>query len=707
MTDATAWRRRLAVVGVAAIAIVAVRAVGADEGMWPFDNIPRAAIEARYGVSLDDAWIARVQRASVRFNNGGSGSFVSRDGLVLTNHHVVRDTLAALSSPEYDLVADGFLAERRGDELEAPALELNVLESAEDVTTRVNRAVRSDMSPADGLAARRAAIAEIERESLFATKLRSDVVTLYQGGQYHLYRYRRYTDVRIVFAPEESIAFFGGDIDNFQFPRFALDMALVRVYEHGEPVEVDQYVPWSTRGVAPGDPVFVSGHPGSTSRLNTVAHLETRRDFELPFIVRLLDGRRDSLERYGGRGEEQARRADPILVNIENNLKVLRGQARGLADPALMNTKREAEAALRTAVAARSTGHGSAGDPWEAIAAARNGLRAYYLRLQLVDAGHGFDSRLFDIARTLVRLGEESSKPDGERLPGFTDAARPSLELQLFSRAPIYAEFEAHTLADSLAFMRQELGDEDDTVRRVLLGASPEARADELVSGSRLADVGVRRRLAEGGRAAIDVSDDPMIALARTVDPEARALRRRYEDEVLSVQRDQYAAIARADFDTKGLAAYPDATFTLRLSYGAVRGYEDDGQEIAPFTRMGGLFVRSDDEGDQPPFALPPSWRDARQDVDPTVPLNFVSTTDIIGGNSGSPVLDAAGALVGLIFDGNVHSLNGDFIYDETLNRAIAVDTRGMVEALRVVYRAADLVDELMADQPVSRGRER
>ena len=670
--------------------------VEADEGMWTFDNIPKAAIKEKYGVSIDDAWLRKVQRASVRFNNGGSGSVVSPNGLVLTNHHVARDTLANLSSPEYDLVAEGFLAERRRDELRVPDLELNVLDSLEDVTARVNRVVTAEMTPAEALAARRAEMTAIEKESLYATKLRSDVVTLYQGAQYHLYRYVRYTDVRLVFAPEESMAFFGGNVDNFEYPRYTLDMALFRVYDDEDPAETSNYLTWERDGVKEGDPVFVAGHPGGTSRLNTVADLETRRDFRLPFMVRLLEDMRDGLERYAAGGAEETRQADSMLVSIENNLKVFRGQLRGLADERVMAKKRESERQLRAAVAA-SASPDEVGGAWDDIAAARRSLGEFYAEWQLIDNGLGFNSRLFGIARTLVRLAEESTKPEGERLPGFSDAARPSLELQLFSPAPIHRAYEVASLAQSLGFMRDELGAEHPVVRRVLLGGSPETRAQELVDGTRLDAVDVRRQLAEGGRSALERSNDPLLALVQSIESEARAILQRYEEEVVAVERARYAQLARAEFDAKGLAAYPDATFTLRLSYGAVRGYEEDGQRVPAFSDIGGLYARATAHGEEPPYWLSPSWQDARGRVDPNTPLNFVSTVDIIGGNSGSPVLNAEGNLVGLIFDGNIHSLSGDFIYEDTLNRAIAVDARGMIEALRTVYAADSLADELVS----------
>ena len=670
--------------------------IHADEGMWPFNNVPKAEIKRRYGFEVTDAWLRKVQLASVRFNNGGSGSFVSPDGLVLTNHHIASDTLAKLSTPERDLVKQGFYARTRAEELRAPDLELNVLVDIEDVTDRVNAAVKPGMSPAEANAARRAAIAAIEKESLEKTGLRSDVVTLYQGGQYNLYRYKRYTDVRLVFAPEFQIAFFGGDPDNFTYPRYCLDMALFRVYENGQPAHVENYLKWSPAGARDGELVFVSGHPGSTQRLNTVAHLEYLRDFGLPLLIRWLEVTRAALLEYSRKGEEQARRAQEDLFGVENSLKALRGQLEGLKDPKIIARKREAEAALRAFVAADARRQREYGDAWDAIARARASLASYERERRFLEGGWGFNSRLFDIARTLVRFAEENEKPDAERLPEYTTARRESLELQLYSPAPIYDDFEQIKLAASLRFMRDELGAANPVVQKVLAGKTPEERAAELVSGTKLKDVAYRKQLAAGGSRAIEESKDPMIELARAVDAEARAVRKRYEDEVVGVEREAYAKIARALFEKEGTKIYPDATFTLRLSYGAVRGYMENGKFIPPFTFFAGLYERAAQHGNKTPYQLPPRWSERKAALNLRTPFNFVSTNDIIGGNSGSPVINRNAELVGLIFDGNIQSLVGNFVYDDTQNRAIAVDVRGMIEALRKIYGAEELVQELL-----------
>ncbi|MFL6215210.1 MAG: S46 family peptidase [Blastocatellia bacterium] len=667
----------------------------ADEGMWTFNNVPRAEIKNRYGFDITDAWLKKVQLGSVRFNNGGSGSFVSPNGLVLTNHHVASDTLQKISSAQRDYVKDGFYAPTRDKEVKAPDLELNVLMSLEDVTDRVNAAVKPEMSGAEANAARRAALAAIEKESTEKTGLRSDVVTLYQGGQYNLYRYKKYTDVRLVFAPEFKIAFFGGDPDNFNYPRYDLDMALFRVYENDQPVHSENYFKWSKTGAKDGELVFVSGHPGSTARLNTVAHLEYLRDTGMPFTLRLLERRHAMLEKYSALGEEQARRAQEDKFGIENSLKAYRGQYAGLKDATLMAKKQKAEDALRRAVAANPKMQKEYGDAWENIARGRKALPAYSRQYSLIEGGAGFNSDLFHVARALVRLAAESQKPNAERLPEYTDARRASLEFELFSPAPIYTDFEKMKLADSLLFMRDELGAESAVMQKVLAGKSPDARAAELIEGTKLADAAYRKQLAAGGVKAIESSDDPLIQLARAIDDDARSLRKRYESDVQSSERASYAKIARARFETGGTKVYPDATFTLRLSYGPVKGYEENGHQVAPFTTMGGTFEHAAQHGNKDPYEVPESWAKKKSMIDLKTPYNFVMTADIIGGNSGSPVLNKNAELVGLIFDGNIQSLVGNFIYDESQNRAVAVDVRAMIEALRKIYGASEVLDEL------------
>ncbi|HXG91533.1 MAG TPA: S46 family peptidase [Blastocatellia bacterium] len=680
---------------VALFAASTVNLALADEGMWPFNNVPKAEIKKRYGFDVSDAWLKKVQLASVRFNNGGSGSFVSPDGLVLTNHHVASDTLQKISTPEKDYVKEGFYARTRAEEVKAPDLELNQLISIEDVTARVNAAVKPGMSDAEANAARRAEIANIEKESNEKTGLRSDVVTLYQGGQYNLYRYKRYTDVRLVFAPEFGIAFFGGDPDNFNFPRYDLDMALFRVYENNQPVKTENYFKWSKVGAKEGELVFVSGHPGSTARLNTVAHLEYLRDYGLPYTLKYLNRLHDVLSKYSAQGEEQARRAQEELFSIENSLKAFRGQYEGLQDKTIMAKKQSREDALRRAVAADPRKQKEYGDAWDNIARGRKAFVSYFRELSLIENEAGFNSELFGIARTLVRLAAESAKPNADRLPEYTDARRASLELNLYSPAPIYDDFEKMKLADSLAFMRDELGADHAVVKKALAGKTPEARAAELISGTKLKDVAFRKHLAAGGAKGIEESTDPMIVLARSIDAEARAVRKRYESEVQANERANYAKIARALFEIEGTKLYPDATFTLRLSYGAVKGYPENGKHVPPFTTFAGLYERAAQHQNKFPFELPQRWIDKKSALDLNTPYNFVSTNDTTGGNSGSPVFNKDAELVGLLFDGNIYSLVGNFIYDDTQNRSVMVDVRAMMEALHKIYGATELADEL------------
>ena len=680
---------------VALISSSGIRIALADEGMWPFNNVPRAQIKSKYGFEVTDAWLKKVQLASIRFNNGGSGAFVSADGLVLTNHHIASDTLQKISTPEKDYNKEGFYAPTRDLEAKAPDLELNQLVSIEDVTGRVAAAVKPGASAAEANAGRRTVIANIEKESTEKTGLRSDVITLYQGGQYNLYRYKKYTDVRLVFAPEFAIAFFGGDPDNFTFPRYDLDMALFRVYEDGKPIKVDNYFKWSKNGAEEGELVFVPGNPGSTSRLNTVAHLEYLRDYGLPFVIKLLNRERDALAKYRALGEEQSRRGQEDFFGVENSLKAYRGELEGLQDKSLIAKKAKAEEALRRTVSSDIKKQKEYGDAWENIAKGRTGLQGYYRQFSLLENAGAFNSELFALARTVIRLVAESDRPNAERLPDYTDARRASLELKLYSPAPIYDDFEKIKLADSLALMRDELGADDATVKKVLGSKSPEARAAELIDGTKLKDVAYRKQLVAGGSKAIAESTDPMIVLALAIEGESRTLRRRYETEVQASERANYAKIARALFEIEGTRLYPDATFTLRLSYGAVKGYEEKGKHVPAFTTLSGLYKLASEHHNTFPYELPKRWFDRKAAVKLNTPFNFVSTNDIIGGNSGSPVINRNAELVGLIFDGNIQSLVGTFVFDETQNRAVSVDSRAMIETMRKIYGAKEAADEL------------
>jgi hypothetical protein len=635
--------------------------------------------------------------SAVRFNSGGSGSFVSADGLVMTNHHVGADMLQKISTSQKDYYKDGFLAKSYNEEVRAPDLELNVLVAIEDVTDRVLAAVKPGMSDAVAAVAKRGAMAAIEKESFDKTGLRSDVVTLYQGGQYALYTFKKYTDVRLVFAPEFDIAFFGGDPDNFEYPRYDLDVCFFRAYEDGKPARPRHYLKWSPDGSKDGDLVFVAGHPGRTSRLNTLAHLEYLRDVSFPQILEILHDREAFLLDYGKKGPEQARQSKEDLFGYQNSRKAREGGLKGLKDEALMARKAQAEKALRARIAADPKKQAAYGAAWDKIAEAQKVSARIALRYNLLERGFALDSHLFQIARTLVRLAEEKGKPNSDRLKEYRDSALDSLKLQLFSDAPIYPDYEVARLAHSLAFWKQKMGDDDPMVGRVLRGRPPEQVARDLVAGSKLADVSVRKQLAEASPEAIARSDDPMIKLALAVDADARAVRKTFEDEVEGVLTAQYALISRATFEDQGDTVYPDATFTLRLAFGTVKGYEDNGKWITPFTTIGGAFRHADAHGNTPPYQLPRSWIEAKEAdrLRLDTPLNFVSTADIIGGNSGSPVVNRDNEVVGLIFDGNIQSLVLDFAYDDRVARAVSVDSRAIVEALRSIYRADGLVAEL------------
>jgi hypothetical protein len=668
----------------------------ANEGFWPFNRIPRAAIKQSLGVDLSDQWIQRVQQASVRFPSG-SGSFISPDGLVLTNHHVSLDLLHKLSTPERDLAGKGFLAPNRDGELKGPSeLQLMSLQKIEDVTAKVNEAIKPGMTSAETLAARRAAIAAIEKDSQERTGLESEIVTLYQGGQYHLYLYKKFTDVRLVFAPEFDAAFYGGDPDNFTFPRYCLDMTIWRVYENGKPFQTKNYLPWSTTGVKEGDAVFTAGHPGATQRLNTAAHLEFLRDQALPLSIDAFTQIHAVLGAYVKQGAEHARQANDDFFSIENSLKSWKGQIGGLKDTATMNKKRADEQALRDRVNGNADLKAKYGDAWDRVAAARQSLPPYNFERVAFEQGLGFYTSYFTLARTLVRWTDESAKPNGQRLPEYSDARKAAIERQMASEAPIHAGVEQAKLEASLGVMQKMVGADNALVKQVLAGKTAKARAAELVAGTKMGDAATRKALLAGGKAAVAASNDPFIVLARLVDARARELRTKYDNEVLAVERDAYSKIAQAVFATQGDSAYPDGTFTLRLSYGQVKGYLENGKPVTPFTELRGLFVRGDQHKQQPPYKITDSWMKARAAVNPTTPYNFVSTNDIVGGNSGSPVINVKGELVGLIFDGNIQSLPGYFVYDAAVNRAVSVDARGMLEALRVVYKANSLADELV-----------
>jgi len=672
----------------------------ADEGMWLFNNPPYKTLQDKYHFQPTAAWLEHLQKSSVRFNSGGSGSFVSADGLVMTNHHVGADCLQKISTKEKDYVKSGFEARSRSEEPKCVDLELNVLMGIEDVTTRVAGAVKSGMSTAEAEKARRAVINDIEKESRDKTGLRSNVITLYNGGQYHLYRYKRYTDVRLVFAPQKSIAFFGGDPDNFEYPRYDLDICFFRVYENDQAVHAEHFLKWSEAGAAEGDLIFVSGNPGRTERLDTVAHLEYQRDLLAPGALNLLRRHEVLLKNYSDRSSENARRAEDEFFGIQNSRKAYLGMLGGLQDPAIIDKKRAMEKTLRDAVNNDPKLRLAYGDAWDQVASTLKTLVKIRDEYNLIGYGptkgaQAFNCELFDIAMTLVRLAQESPKPNAERLREFSEAGLDSLKLQLFSEAPIYDDLETVKLADSLGLMMEVMGADNELVKKVLAGKSPRDRAAELVRGTKVKDVAIRKQLAEGGLKAIDNSNDPMIDLAKLIDAPARRIRQTFEQQVDEPQRQAYGKIANARFAVYGSSVYPDATFTLRLAFGEAKGYVEAGQEIPWATRLGGTFEHAEAHENKDPFELPAIWKERKGKLDPSTPFNFVSTADIIGGNSGSPVVNREGELVGIIFDGNLQSLVLDYIYTDQEARAVAVHSAGILEALRKVYAADRLVGEL------------
>jgi len=665
-----------------------------DEGMWLFNNPPKAHLKAKYNFEPTDAWLNHLQKSSVRFNSGGSGSFVSANGLVMTNHHVAADALQKMGTKDRNYYRDGFHAKTYAEESKCEAMELNVLMSIEDVTERVNASSKAGAKAEDSFAARRAVISEIEKESLDKTSLRSDVVTLYQGGAYHLYRFKKYTDVRLVFAPEQQIAFFGGDPDNFEYPRFDLDMAFFRVYENDKPAKIEHFLKWSKAGAKEDELVFVSGHPGKTNRLNTVDELQYFRDIGYPFLLNRLNRWEVLLNAFSGRSEENARQAKEFLFGVQNSRKARVGGLGGLLDPELMARKQAYELKLKEAVA-KDAKLADAKTAWDKVTASEK-IRAELIKpYTVLEGAAGFNCEIFGIARTLVRAAEEKPKKNQERLREFRDSALESMELQLFSEEPIYDEYEIVKLADGLSFMASILGYKHPIVVSSLAGKSPQQRAAELVLGSKLKDVNERKKLYKEGTKAITASKDPILLLALAVDAESRKIRKRMELEVEEPKRQAYAEIAKVKFALEGTSTYPDATFTLRLAFGTVKGYEENGKKVPAETYYSGLYERSAEHLNKSPFDLPQRWIDKKGKLDMKVPLNFVCTADIIGGNSGSPVVNKDAEVVGLIFDGNIQSLVLDFAFTEEQGRAVSVHSQGMIEALRKVYEATNVADEL------------
>jgi len=663
--------------------------LAADEGMWLFNDLPVKHLKDKYGFTPTPEWSEHVMKSCVRFNVGGSASFISSNGLVLTNHHVGSDTLFKLSNEENDYYNDGFLAKNFGEELKAPDLELNQLLNIKDVTAQVNAAVTPGLSAAEAAKARRAAIANIEKQATDESGLRSNVVTLYGGGRYHLYQYKKYTDVRLVWSPEANAAFFGGDADNFEYPRYCLDACIFRVYEDGKPAKIEHFLKWSPNGPADKELVFVAGNPGRTSRIFTVAALKHQRDVRLPYILDFIRRREVLLQQFALQGKESARRAHDGLFGFQNGRKARMGMLQGLQDPAVMSAKEQAEADLLAKIEADPKLRKYAG-AWEKIADVQK------RRAATQGMGVNLNEQLFNLAQQLVQMAEEDKKPSAERMPAYRDSNRASLEQQLFSTAPVYKDLEQVIISDLISRMVEKRGGDDELCQKILAGKSPIDRGEELISGTKMDDPEFRKTLAAGGSKAIEASTDPLIQLARMVDSEVRA-EQLAGDELAEIERQAYAQIAEAQFATQGTSTYPDATFSLRLAFGPVLGYTEKGKEIPSMTNFGGAFQHEAAHAGQEYFDLPKSWhvaRDAKK-IDLATPYNFVCTADIIGGNSGSPVINEKMELVGLIFDGNIQSLTADYLYSDRQGRSTSVHSNAIRDAIRNIYGADSLADQL------------
>lgn len=661
----------------------------ADEGMWLYNAVPTSQLAARFKFTPSQQLLDHLRLSSVKFG-GGSGSFVSAQGLIFTNHHVASGCIQNVSSKEHNYMRDGFYAASAADELKCPGLEVQVLVDISDVTAKVNAAVQARPDSAEAGQQRRAAMSALEKACVAEHGGACNVVTLYSGALYHLYRYKKYTDVRLVFAPEEAIAFFGGDPDNFTYPRYDLDITFLRAYENNAPASTPHHLKWSAEGVKDGELALVSGHPGSTDRFITLAQFAYMRDVSYPRTLKMLKAIIATLKEYGARGDEQKRLARGKLFGAENSFKVRDGEFKGLSDPRLYEQKKQVEDKLRAEIAANPKTKDEVGASFDEIAAAYANWRSDS-KTYLLESGATFCD-LFTIARQLVRLAEEKPKPNAERLREYSDAALASLEHRLFSSAPITPELEALMLEKYFTLLVDELGADHDVVKQILAGRTPAAAAQSYIASSKLADVAERRRLAASPEA-LASSEDGMIRLARLIDPAARAIRKAFEDRVDAVERAAASRISRARFALYGASAYPDATGTLRLSFGAVKAYRDPRNEPVPsMVDFAGMYRHATGEE---PFKLPQRWLDAKTRLALKTPFNFVSTADIIGGNSGSPTVNTRGEVIGIVFDSNYEAMHNRFLYGMANERSVHVASQGIVEALGKVYGAGRVVAEL------------
>ena len=664
-----------------------------DDGMWLFNAFPGDKVKAKYGFAPSQEWLDHVRLSSARAPNGSS-SFVSPDGLIFTNHHIAQECIHDLSTGGKDYMKDGFYAPTRAEEPKCPGVEFVVLQGIQDVTAKVNAASKPGMMSTEAGKAQLEAMSTIEKDCS-VNGLRCDVVTLYSGALYHLYKYKRYSDIRLVMAPEFDIAFFGGDPDNFEYPRYDLDISFFRAYEDDKPAKTDNYLKWSSTGIKEGDLVFVSGHPGRTGRLLTIDQLSFLRDVQYPWQLKSLKRRIDMLQKFSDASPENAREAQSDFFSLQNSYKAIDGYQGGLLDKQLMAKKSADEKSLQEYVADDATRKQAYGDPWANISKAVGVQKEMFLPFIYIDNLAGFRGDLARYARTIVRATTEKQKPSNQRIRGFQDSALPTVEQRLFSTAPVYKDLEQLQLAESLTEMQEHLGANNEAVVMAFAGKTPDERAKELIAGTHLDDVAVRKQLYEGGKAAVDASTDPLIVLMRQIEPTASSLHQKDEDEVQSAFRKNAGDIAKLRFARGGFSVPPDATFTLRLSYGAVKGYDLKDQHVPWHTTMGGAYDHAAKHGSKPPYELPASWIKAKGSIDLNTPFDTVSTPDIIGGNSGSPVINKDAEVVGIIFDGNIESLPWNFVYDDVVGRSVATDSRAIMESLRKIYHADALANEL------------
>lgn len=684
-------------VAVCTTAFLAAAGAYADEGMWLFNKPPTKTLKQKYEFEPTADWLEHVQKSCVRFGRGGSASIISANGLVMTNHHVGRGQMQKLSTKERDLLDTGFYASSFDKELKCTDLEVSVLWKIDDVTERIRSAATDAMSPAEANTARQKRIAQVVAEAERDSELKCEVVTLYHGARYHIYSYKRYTDIRLVMAPDGDIAHFGGDTDNFEYPRYCLDVTFFRIYEDGKPFKTKHYLKWSKTGPSEGDLVFVAGHPGRTRRQYTVDHLKYLRDVSYPSALARIWRREVQLQTFVARSDENAQIAGSDLSGVQNRRKAITGYLKGLHDPQILRDKIAAETELRRTISTNPEYRDKWGDPWTRIRKAYGGFRGFRDRYNALEGGDvGGRSSLMRIAQTLVRLAQELPKPNEDRLREYRDSSLDGVYRRLYSPAPIYDALEINRLESGLSYLAEKFGGDDPLVTSILAGKSPRTRAAELVLGTTLKDVEARKRLAEGGTDAIAASTDPLIRLAYDLDPQARALRTRYEDEVESEERGAYADIAAARFAVYGETFYPDATGSLRLAFGTIRGFEEDGTHVPTFTNIAGLYERHALRNGVEPFKLPERWIEHKGDLDRKTPFNFISTVDVIGGNSGSPTLNRRGEVVGIVFDINLHALVWSTAYTDKQARTVHVDSRAIVEALRKVYKAKALADEIL-----------